>query len=138
MNNEIPVREICTVVTIVIIIFCLFVGGCSYIQPKYNIYHQRCEGQAELAKAEANRSIKILEAIAHRESANALAEAEVLRAEGVAKANKIIGDSLQGNDAYLRYLYITHLSESKDKTVIYIPTEGALPILESQRLRTAP
>lgn len=134
MKNKPSALEIFVGLTVILIVICAFMIG----SPRYYIYSERARGQAELARAEANRSIKILEAIAHRESATALAEAEVLRAEGVAKANKIIGDSLQGNDAYLRYLYITHLSESKDKTVIYIPTEGALPILESQRLRTAP
>ncbi len=33
------------------------------------------------------------------ESSDSLANAEIIRAEGVAKANKIIGDSLQNNDA---------------------------------------
>lgn len=44
----------------------------------------------------------------------------------------IIGDSLQNNDAYIHYLWIEALKESKDQ-VIYIPTEAGVPITESAR-----
>ena len=69
------------------------------------------------------------------ESAKLLADADVLRAEGAAKANKIIGDSLKDNEAYLRYLWIQNLENSKEHQVIYIPTEAGLPILEATRLK---
>jgi len=49
----------------------------------------------------------------------------------VAKANKIIGDSLKDNESYLRYLWINGLSEKDNNTVIYVPTEANLPILEA-------
>jgi hypothetical protein len=64
------------------------------------------------------------------ESAKLLGDAEVARARGVAEANRIIGDSLKGNEAYLRYLWIHNL-ESGSNSVIYIPTEAGLPILEA-------
>lgn len=60
------------------------------------------------------------------------AEIEVARAEGVAKANMIIGDSLKNNEPYLRYLWINNLKETKND-VIYVPTETGLPILEATR-----
>jgi regulator of protease activity HflC (stomatin/prohibitin superfamily) len=100
----------------------------------YDVWAQRKEGEAELAKAESNRQIKTLEAKATEESAKHLAQAEIIRAKGVAEANKIIGDSLKGNEAYLRYLWISNL-ECKDKEVIYIPTEANMPILEATRLK---
>lgn len=100
----------------------------------YGVWAQRKEGEAELARAESNRQIKTLEAKAAEESAKHLAQAEVIRARGVAEANKIIGDSLKGNEAYLRYLWISNL-ECKDKEVIYIPTEANMPILEAGRLK---
>lgn len=100
--------------------------------PQYKVWQQSKEGEAELAKAEQNRQIAIQEARAKEESAVSLANAEVIRAEGVAKANKIIGDSLQNNDAYIHYLWIEALRES-DSDVIYIPTEAGIPITESAR-----
>lgn len=125
-------------VVVVFFAFLVFIGicwGCSALHKEYAIWSERKRGEAEYARAQANRKIAILEAEARMESSKSLAQAEVIRAEGVAKSNKIIGDSLEDNEGYLRYLYITHLGEAKDKTVIYVPTEGTLPILESQRLR---
>ena len=106
--------------------------GVAVGYPKYLIWQQEQEGAVELAKAEQNRQIAIQEAMAKEESAKSLANAEVIRAEGVAKANKIIGDSLQNNDAYIHYLWIEALKESKDQ-VIYIPTEAGIPVTESAR-----
>jgi regulator of protease activity HflC (stomatin/prohibitin superfamily) len=96
----------------------------------FSVWLASNEGKAELAQAQSNRQIRILEAHAKREAAQELCEAEVIRAEGVARANQIIGDSLKGNEAYLRYLWIDGLSHGTSQ-VVYIPTEAGLPILEA-------
>lgn len=101
--------------------------------PQYKVWQQNKEGEAELARAEQNRKIAVEEAKAKEEAAMSLANAEIIRAQGVAKANKIIGDSLQNNDAYIHYLWIEALRESSND-VIYIPTEAGIPITESTRL----
>jgi len=106
----------------------------NFIDPIMNVWQQSKVGEAELARAESNRQIATLEAVAKKESAKSLADAEVIRAEGVAKANKIIGDSLSGNEGYLRYLWIQGL-QTNQMQVVYVPTEANLPIMESQRLR---
>ena len=92
------------------------------------------------ARAEYNRQVKVLEAKALKDSAVLQAEAEVERAKGASAANKILGESLKGNPEYLTYLYIQNLENadnSKEKTVIYVPTEKGIPIpiTESQRLK---
>lgn len=92
-------------------------------------------GEAALLEAESSKKIAIESAKATLESAKMLAEAEVERAKGVAKANAIIGDSLKGNEAYLRYLYIANLDKAEANrsiNTIYIPTEAGLPILEAR------
>lgn len=103
--------------------------------PEYEVYNQRLLGEAELARAQQNRQIAVNEAQAKMDSAKLLAQAEVERARGVAQANAIIGDSLRGNESYLRYLWITEVGATKDsdKTVVYVPTEANLPILEANR-----
>lgn len=117
------------------VIFCTLISaGILFLLPNYYVWQQNKEGEAELAKAEQNRQIAIQEAKAKEESAKSLANAEVIRSEGVAKANKIIGDSLQNNEAYIHYLWIEALRESKNE-VIYIPTEAGIPITESQRFK---
>lgn len=101
--------------------------------PKYAVYEQELRGEVELARAQQKRQIKIQEAQAVKDSTKMLADAEVERAKGVAAANKIIGDSLQGNETYLRYLWIQGLQEGATPQVVYVPTEAGLPILEVGR-----
>jgi type II secretory pathway pseudopilin PulG len=118
-----------------LIIVLLVIGiGAALGLPWYGVYRQGLRGEAELARAKANRQIAVQEAEAKKESARLLAEAEVERAKGVAQANKIIGDSLHGNEAYLRYLWIQGLHEGANPQVVYIPTEAGLPILEAGRI----
>lgn len=111
-----------------LIVITLFSG----IGPIYSVWSERLKGQAELARAEYNRQITIQEAKAIYESSKSLAEAEIVRAHGVSQANKIIGDSLRGNESYLRYLWIQGI-EKNVNSVVYVPTEANLPILESHR-----
>lgn len=103
-----------------------------WFYPQYNVYKQTKDGEAQLAHATSSKEIAVAEAKAKYESSMMLAKAEVERAKGVAEANKIIGDSLKGNSEYLRYLWISGL-ESNNPTVIYVPTEANLPILEANR-----
>ncbi len=121
-------------VCVFIVFFVLIWTYSNFISPHVNVWQQGMQGQAELAHAEFNRQIATCEAQAKKESARALADAEVIRAEGVAKANKIIGDSLEGNEGYLRYLWIQGL-QTNNMQVVYVPTEANLPILETQRLK---
>ncbi len=109
-------------------------GGACWGCPRYRVYDSEMSGRAELAQAESNRKIAILEAQAKQESAKSLAQAEIERAHGVAEANKIIGQSLHDNESYLRYLWIQGLKEGQNKEVVYVPTEANLPILEAGRL----
>ena len=115
------------VITAIVIIgtVTLFVGG-----PVYNVWSQSLAGKAELQKAEYTRQVAVLEAQAKKDSAQQLADAEIIRATGVAKANQIIGNSLKDNREYLQYLYITGLEDgSKNGNVtIYVPTEGGMPV----------
>lgn len=110
----------------VIILIVTILAGC----PRYNVWRSEMAGKAELAQAEFNRRIKIAEAEASKEAAKNLAQAEIERAKGVAEANKIIGQSLQNNESYLRYLWVQGLNDESSQ-VIYVPTEAGLPILEA-------
>lgn len=107
-------------------------AGC----PVYNVWERGLAGEAELRQAEWNRQIKIKEAEAHQQSAKSLAQAEIERARGVAEANRIIGEGLKGHEEYLRYLWIMSLEHTAqgNGTVVYVPTETNLPIMEAGRL----
>lgn len=101
--------------------------------PKYNVYSQEMAGKAKLAEAQSSRQVATLEAKAKMESSRSLAEAEVIRATGAAKANHILQNSLGGPEGYLRYLQIQAYSDH-DAALIYVPTEGGLPLTEASRL----
>lgn len=118
-------------IILIIVLSCVVIG--MWAIPQYNVWQQGLKGQAELKRAEQNRQITIQEAMAKKESAKSLAEADVIRAEGTAKANEIIGESLKNNEAYLHWLWIDNI-EKNPNAVIYIPTEANLPILEAGRL----
>ena len=100
--------------------------------PKYRIYRQDLAGQANLRQQEWEKKIAIEGAKAKTESAVLEAQAEVARARGVAEANTIIGDSLKGNESYLRYLWINNIQQGIGAERIYIPTEANMPILEAK------
>lgn len=93
--------------------------GWAILNPIYTVWAEGQRGKAELARAEQNRKIAELDA-----------QAEIVRAHGVAKANAIIAQGLGGPEGYLRYLWINQLSHNGEK-VIYVPTEAGLPILEA-------
>jgi hypothetical protein len=134
-NTDEPVSAGVTVAMLIIvgtILVCGIIGAACWGYPQYSVYAQRLEGEAELAKAEYSKRVAVQTATATRDSASLLAEAEARRAEGVARANKIIGDSLKDNESYLRYLWIHSLQDGKNE-VIYVPTEANLPILEASR-----
>ena len=118
---------------LIVILLCLGLAGC----PAYNVYSQQMSGKAKLAEAQSSRQVAVLEARAKMESAHSLADAEVLRAAGAAKANHILQNSLGGPEGYLRYLQIQALQDTNAK-MIYVPTESGLPITEAGRLMPAP
>ena len=97
-------------------------------QPRFfGVFRKKNWGEASIEKLGRRKE----------EAAKFMAQAEVTRAEGVAKANKIIGDSLKGNEAYLKYLWVHNLEEG-NHDVIYVATEMGLPILEAGRLQRLP
>lgn len=102
--------------------------------PQYNVYQQRKAGEARLAEAESSRQIAIKEAKAKMESSAMLANADTIRAHGIARSNQIIGQSL--TPAYLHWFWIDNIDKSNN--VIYVPTEANLPIMEANRLLPKP
>ncbi len=120
---------------IVLCVLFLLNNGCGVWYAEWQGEIKKAElkanGEAALLESESSKKISIEGAKAQLESAKLLAQAEVERARGVAEANKIVGDSLKGNEAYLKYLYIDGLKDKDNVTTIYVPTEAGLPILEA-------
>ena len=124
---KINYKHILLTVTILIAFVLILMFG----MPVYRVWQQEMRGKAEFAQAEQNRKIKVEEARANLEAEKLNALAEVERARGAAEAIKIENGTL--TDRYIQYLWVRNQNNLSDKTVIYIPTEGNLPIMEAGR-----
>ena len=115
----------------------LVIGALMAILPQYSVWQQGLSGQAELARAQQNRQIRINEAQAKLEASKFEAAADVERAKGIAEANNIISQGLGGPEGYLRWRYIEMLQETggRGRETIYVPTEAGIPILEAGKRR---
>lgn len=112
--------------SLILIIVILGLAGC----PMYNVYQQKKQGEAILAHAQSSREVAVAEARAKMESSTLLAQADTIRAHGIARSNQIIGASL--TQAYLHWFWIDNIDKSNN--VIYVPTESNMPIMEAGRL----
>ena len=135
MNNSFsvnPSKSTVKAIVLSIVSILVFIVAIALVIPWYNVWSQEMEGKAEFAKAEQNRKIKIEEAKANLEAEKLNAQAEVERAKGAAEAIRIENGSI--TPTYIQYLWVRQQSDLSDKTVIYIPTESNLPLLEASRL----
>jgi len=104
----------------------------AVVGPIYNVWSQYQTGRAELARAESNRQIAILESKAKLESAQFLKQSRIIEAESIAESNKIIGASLKNNPEYLTFLQIQNIQEGAEKgNKIYFvaPNQAGVPVL---------
>ncbi len=113
----------------------LVIAALAFGIPYYSVWQQEMTGKAEFAKAEQNRKIKIEEAKANLEAEKLNAQAEIERAKGAAEAIRIENGSI--TPTYIQYLWVRQQANAENK-LIYIPTEGNLPILEAGRLGKLP
>ena len=111
----------------------IVIGGGMWGCPQYNVWQQGLVGQAALAKATQDRQIKIQEAKAAQEAAEHFKAAEITRAEGHAKAVQIVGEALKVHPNYVNYMWVNGITDKEHPTIIYVPTEANLPILEAGR-----
>jgi hypothetical protein len=117
-----------TLITAGVLLLCItLLAGC----PAYLVWTAKMDGKAKLSHATFSKEVAVAQAKAHMESSAFEAQADTIRAHGVARSNEIIGESLNKNTNYLYWLWISELS--KMPNVIYVPTSGNMPILEAGR-----
>lgn len=118
-------------VILIVVLMCVgggLIGGLMWGIPKYRIYKQDLRGQATLREATWTKKVRVEDALAEKESATLLADAEVERAKGVARAQKIIDGTL--TERYLHYLWVKGLQDGNSE-VIYVATEAGIPVTEA-------
>lgn len=139
MDKEL--KSLCWIAGIIIALVLVVVVVLMASLPKYRVYKQNLAGQATLREAEWSKRVAVEDARAQFDSAELLGKAdeerarysascEVIAAEGLAKSNKIVGESLKDNEEYIKYLWVKGLTDGSSE-VIYVPTEANLPILEA-------
>jgi hypothetical protein len=102
-----------------------------WIMPIYNVWSARQAGKATLAHADFERQTQVVNAQANLEAQKFNAEAEVVRANGVAQANNAIKDSI--TEMYVKYLWVSTLDKTNNQ-IIYVPLgSDGLPISEAGR-----
>lgn len=119
------------IVVFVLVLLITLIFGVNAAAKKYSIWSKEQKGRATLAEAQFSKQVKIEEAKADLEAEKLNAQAELVRAEGAAKAIQAEAGTLTEN--YIRYLWVRQQSNLNNKTVVYIPTEAGLPILEAGR-----
>jgi len=117
------------------ILIIAFVGTLMWGIPVYKVWQQGLSGKALLREAEYSKQVMIEQAKADLDSAKLWAEAEIVRAGGVAESTKIISGELQRNEAYLQYLAIQaqmKMADSPNHTTIYIPSGyNGIPVMKT-------
>ena len=109
----------------------MLVFGVFFVYQWAKVYSKQQSGRAQLAEAEFSKQVQLEEAKANLESQKLNSQAEVERAKGAAQAIEIEDGKL--TERYIQYLYVQNL-ENLDTQLIYVPTEGGLPLLEANRL----
>ena len=98
--------------------------------PKFNLYKSNTEKQSVIKEQEAISEAEVYAAEKRVIAAEADAEARLIEAESVAAAQEIIAQTL--TPEYLTWRLYEVLG-STDNQVIYVPTEGGIPITEAGR-----
>ena len=123
-------RKLVIQVTVCVLVFAAIIAGLMFGIPTYQVWQQNMAGRARLAEAEYSKQIVLIEAEMNLLAEELNAQAEVARARGAAEAMEIVQEKL--TDMYIRYLWVRQ-ANFRDATVIYVPTEAQLPILEAGR-----
>jgi hypothetical protein len=76
------------IISLVVVVGILLVGGCMIGYPHYQVYQQRLEGEAILEKQKSEKQVAVQSALAKKESAQMLAEALKLNQKLLAEYNK--------------------------------------------------
>ena len=109
------------VVSFILLLVLLVVLLLAWGRPQWEVYNSQMVGKARLAEAEYGRQALVSEAKARQDAA-----------EMEAHAIRTVGKALDDNPKYLTRLWIEKVNENGN-SVIYVPTEAGLPILEAGR-----
>lgn len=103
--------------------------------PRWRVWDKQKAGEADLQQAHKEQQIQVSKAQGRLDAATLNKQAAIVEAEAVSGQIEKIGSQLTKHDLYLKWQWIKMMEERPDSSVIYVPTEANLPILEAGRLK---
>lgn len=119
-----------------VVIFLGIIGWFIVGYPMWNVWASKKNGEAQLQEANNEQRIQVSKAQARKEAATLNKESAIIEAEAVSAQIEKIGKQLTQHGLYLNWQWIKMMEERPDSSVIYVPTEANLPILEAGKRRT--
>ena len=117
---------------VVVLVTALFAWG-LWLGPIWRVWAAHKNGMADLAQAKNEQQIQTAQAQGRLDAAEINKKAAVIEAEAVSAQISVIGAQLTQHDLYLKWQWIKMMEERPNTSVIYVPTEAGLPILEAGR-----
>lgn len=118
---------ITTIILLVVVIISWFLFG----YPIWKVWASEKSGEADLQQAHKEQQIQVSKAQGRLDAAKLNKEAAIIEAEAVSEQITKIGAQLTEHDLYLKWQWIKMMEERPDSSVIYVPTEAGMPILEA-------
>lgn len=109
----------------------LLIGWSLFGLPVWRVWAQGKQGEADLQQAHKEQQIQVSKAQGRLDAAAINKKAAIIEAEAVAAQIERIGQTLTKHDLYLKWQWIKMMEERPESSVIYVPTEANLPILEA-------
>src|SRR3990167_8885295 len=124
-----------TTVSWIILGICAVIGWFVWGYPVWNVWSSKKRGEAQLQEALNTQRIQLAEAQARKEAAGLNKDAAIIEAEAISAQIEKIGKQLTQHDLYLKWQWIEMMQKRPNSSVIYVPTEANLPILEATRMQ---
>lgn len=122
--------EITLIFWVVAIVLVLIVWSLFGL-PVWRVWAQSKQGEADLQQAHKEQQIQVSKAQGRLDAASINKQAAIIEAEAVSAQIERIGKTLTEHDLYLRWQWIKMMEERPNNSVIYVPTEANMPILEA-------
>jgi hypothetical protein len=116
---------------LIILIFIVAIVWTLFLRPIWKVWASQKAGEADLQQAHKEQQIQVSKAQGRLDAAKLNKEAAVIEAEAVSAQIEKIGAQLTEHDLYLKWQWIKMMEERPQSSVIYVPTEANMPILEA-------
>lgn len=120
-----------SLVIIGVVLLAALVAWFGYGYQHWRVWAATMRGEADLANANREQQIQVAQAQGRINAATLNKQAAVIEAEAVALQINEIGTTLTEHDLYLKWQWIEMMRAKPNNSVIYVPTEAGMPILEA-------